>query len=212
MAHSAPTPAPLGPAPSLVVLAPTSAFLFGFTSGLVSSSKLAAKQFLAENAHRLPTTVQGWYFYQKTKNYRVLWAGIKGGLRTGARLALWTGAFLSLEESVDAGIRSAVSLARPTPTEEQRDVLRTKWAAGAVAGAGMAGAASWWCASLSLSHSPPFPPPSAPLTRPHPPAADRLSRPTVPRRLALGLALGGVAGGAVDLRDWLRARLPGKDA
>jgi len=59
MAQPTAAPPPLGPAPSLVVLAPTSAFLFGFTSGLVSSSKLAAKQFLAENAHRLPTTVQG---------------------------------------------------------------------------------------------------------------------------------------------------------
>ncbi|GAA5842331.1 hypothetical protein JCM9279_005347 [Rhodotorula babjevae] len=182
MAQATAAPPPLGPYPSLVVLAPTSAFLFGFTSGLVSSSKLAAKQFLAENAHRLPTTVQGWYFYQKTKNYRVMWAGIKGGLRTGGRLALWTGAFLTLEETVDSGLRSAVQLVQPTAGDE---ALGTKAGAGAIAGVGMAAAASWWY---------------------------RLSRHTVPRRLALGLALGGVAGGAVDLRDWLRTRLPDKQA
>ncbi|GAA5871766.1 hypothetical protein JCM3774_000294, partial [Rhodotorula dairenensis] len=46
-------------APPLLVLGPAAAFSFGFTSGVVSSSKLASKQFLAENAHRLPTTVQG---------------------------------------------------------------------------------------------------------------------------------------------------------
>ncbi|GAA6052310.1 hypothetical protein JCM3770_007244 [Rhodotorula araucariae] len=177
----APTPAELGPAPSLLVLGPTSAFIFGFTSGVVSSSKLAAKQFLAENAHRLPTTVQGWYFYQKTKNYRVLWSGIKGGIRTGTRLALWTGAFLSLQESVDAGLRQGAHLAgAPHP-----DDLKTKWAAGATAGLGLAGAASWWY---------------------------RLSRHTVPRRLMLGVALGGVAGGAIDLREWLRARLATNEA
>lgn len=42
-----------------LVLVPLAASVFGFTSGLLNSSKLAARQFLAENAHRLPTTVQG---------------------------------------------------------------------------------------------------------------------------------------------------------
>lgn len=87
---------------------------------------------------------RSWYFYQKTKNYRVLWAGIKGGLRTGGRLALWTGAFLTLEETVDSGLRSAVQLGQPTASD---DVLGTKAGAGALAGVAMAGAASWWCAS-----------------------------------------------------------------
>ncbi|GAA6000500.1 uncharacterized protein JCM10292_001544 [Rhodotorula paludigena] len=164
--------------PSLLVLGPTTAAVFGFTSGLVSASKLASKQFLAENAHRLPTTVQGWYFYQKTKNYRVLWAGIKGGLRTGARLGLWTGAFLGLEEVVDSGLRSGIELAGPGAHLQG---AKTKWVSGGVAGLGLAGAAGWYY---------------------------RLSRHTAAKRLFLGFALGSVAGGAVDLRDWLRARLP----
>lgn len=54
-------PASIG-APPLLVLGPAAAFSFGFTSGVVSASKLASKQFLAENAHRLPTTVQGSAF------------------------------------------------------------------------------------------------------------------------------------------------------
>ncbi|BGP29028.1 hypothetical protein JCM10296v2_000764 [Rhodotorula toruloides] len=164
-----------GAAPSLLVLGPVSALLFGFTSGLVSSSKLASKQFLAENAHRLPTTVQGWYFYQKTKNYRVLFAGLKGGLKTGARLGLWTGAFLGLEQAVDAGLRQGLVLAG-----RRADEVRTTWVAGGVAGLGMAGAASWFY---------------------------RLSRASSGRRYFYGLALGVVAGGTVDVRDWMKERL-----
>ncbi|BGP21822.1 hypothetical protein Rt10032_c01g0520 [Rhodotorula toruloides] len=165
-----------GAAPGLLVLGPVSALIFGFTSGLVSSSKLASKQFLAENAHRLPTTVQGWYFYQKTKNYRVLFAGLKGGFKTGARLGLWTGAFLGLEQAVDAGLRQGIVLAGPRAED-----IKTTWAAGGVSGLGMAGAASWFY---------------------------RLSRASSGRRYFYGLALGTIAGGMVDLRDWMKERLP----
>jgi hypothetical protein len=42
-----------------IVLIPVVSFVFGFSSGLLTASRLAARQFLAENAHRLPTTVQG---------------------------------------------------------------------------------------------------------------------------------------------------------
>ncbi|BGP53106.1 hypothetical protein JCM8202_004190 [Rhodotorula sphaerocarpa] len=164
-------------APPLLVLGPAAAFSFGFTSGAVSASKLAAKQFLAENAHRLPTTVQGWYFYQKTKNYRVAWSGIKGGLRTGARLGLWTGAFLGCEDLVDRGCRAAV---RQSGYDDP-DHVRSKWISGTVSGGALAGVAGWYY---------------------------RLHRASGPRRLALGLAMGALAGGTIDLRDWLRGKLP----
>ncbi|GAA5895969.1 hypothetical protein JCM5296_003157 [Sporobolomyces johnsonii] len=118
------------------LIVPVSGFVFGFTSGLVSSSKLASKQFLAENAHRLPTTVQGWYFYKKTKNYRVLFAGLKGGFRTGSRLGLWTGAFVALQEGIDAGITKALGT--------HVDEMPTRWAAGAVSGVALASAAGAW--------------------------------------------------------------------
>ena len=45
-----------------------------------------------------------WYFYQKTKNYRVIYSGVLGGLKTGTRLALWTGAFVALEEGFELGL------------------------------------------------------------------------------------------------------------
>ncbi|GAA5959065.1 hypothetical protein JCM21900_000010 [Sporobolomyces salmonicolor] len=118
------------------LVVPVSGFAFGFTSGMVTSSKLASKQFLAENAHRLPTTVQGWYFYKKTKNYRVLFAGLKGGFRTGSRLGLWTGAFVALQEGIQAGIAQALG--------SHLGERPTRWAAGAVAGVTLASAAGAW--------------------------------------------------------------------
>ncbi|GAA5831783.1 hypothetical protein JCM11251_003880 [Rhodosporidiobolus azoricus] len=162
------------------VVIPVAAFVFGFTSGLVSSSKLASKQFLAENAHRLPTTVQGWYFYQKTKNYRVLYSGLKGGFRTGLRLGAWTTAFVTLQDGLDTAGRKAVALYVPGG-ERRLEEVKTRWAAGGLAGVGLAAAAGSFY---------------------------RLSRYTAPRRLFLGLCLGGLAGGSVDLRDWVRSRLP----
>ena len=87
--------------PSLLIV-PACAITFGFVSGLLTASQRSSLQFLAENAHRQPTTLQGWYFYNKTKNYRVALDGFRGGLRTGARLGVWTGAFVGLKEGCRA--------------------------------------------------------------------------------------------------------------
>lgn len=116
-----------------LLIIPTSSFVFGFVSGLLTSSRLSARQFLAENAHRLPTTVQGWYFYQKTKNYRVMYGGILGGLKTGAILGLWTGLFVGLAEGIEVGARRVL----PPAVKE----YKTRWASGAVAGIALAGVA-----------------------------------------------------------------------
>ncbi|KAG9126830.1 hypothetical protein FRC07_001782 [Ceratobasidium sp. 392] len=67
----------------------------GVVLGIARGARQASLRFLAENAHRRPTTVQGWYFYKKTKNYRVMWGALKGGGAVGAKLgafgALWVG-------------------------------------------------------------------------------------------------------------------------
>ncbi|GAA5846789.1 hypothetical protein JCM5353_004675 [Sporobolomyces roseus] len=157
------------------VLIPSAAFAFGFTSGIVSSSKLASKQFLAENAHRLPTTVQGWYFYQKTKNYRVLFSALKGGLITGARLASWTGMFVFLQDAVERGIKTGLM-----HSGKGDDESKVRWIAGGTAGVGLAGVAGSFY---------------------------RLSKYTAKRRLMLGLGMGLLAGGTVDLRDFMREKL-----
>lgn len=81
-----------------LLLIPTCAATFGFVSGLLSGAKKSSLQFLAENAHRQPTTLQGWYFYNKTKNYRVALGGAKTGLLTAAKLGAWTSGFVALKE------------------------------------------------------------------------------------------------------------------
>lgn len=85
--------------PSLL-LVPVCASSFGFVSGLLTASQRASLQFLAENAHRQPSTLQGWYFYNKTKNYRVALVGLAGGLKTAGRLGLWTSAFVGVQETL----------------------------------------------------------------------------------------------------------------
>lgn len=77
---------------------PTTAFGLGLVSGVLTAGKRAGLVFMAENAHRLPDTVQGWYFYSKTKNYKVMLGAAKGGLKQGVRLGIWTTGFCLAEQ------------------------------------------------------------------------------------------------------------------
>ncbi|KAF7352990.1 Non-specific serine/threonine protein kinase [Mycena venus] len=58
---------------------PLGAVLLGTGIGLNRGGRLASLRFLAENAHRTPTTQKGWYYYHKTKNYRIFLGGATGG-------------------------------------------------------------------------------------------------------------------------------------
>lgn len=51
----------------------------GMALGVFRGGRMASLRFLAENAHRAPKTVKGWYFYNKTKNYRMMFGGLKEG-------------------------------------------------------------------------------------------------------------------------------------
>lgn len=46
---------------------PLFAFALGFVPATYTAASRASLVFMAENAHRRPDTVQGWYFYNKTK-------------------------------------------------------------------------------------------------------------------------------------------------
>lgn len=85
--------------PRLVLMTSIGA-LWGFAIGSYLGGKQTSFQYLAENAHRLPTTVQGWYFYHKTKNYKV----ILGGIKRGARMAIPTGAICLAYGAIEAGL------------------------------------------------------------------------------------------------------------
>jgi hypothetical protein len=79
----------------------TTAFLVGSSLGASLGGHQAGLIFRAENAHRAPTSQKGWYFYHKSKNYRVMWGGIKGGVKMGAKTAGWVVAFTVCEDAVD---------------------------------------------------------------------------------------------------------------
>ena len=53
----------------------------GMALGFYRGGRMASLQFLAENAHRAPKTIKGWYLYNKTKNYRIMYGGLKGGAK-----------------------------------------------------------------------------------------------------------------------------------
>ncbi|KAI9784372.1 MAG: hypothetical protein M1816_000896 [Peltula sp. TS41687] len=98
----------------------------GLTLGFSYGSRDAGLRFRAENAHRLPSSSVGWYAYHKAKNYYVLNAGVREGLKMGAKCGLWVGGFFTAEEAVD----------RLRGTEDSASTV--------VAGLGVAGAFSIW--------------------------------------------------------------------
>jgi len=82
-------------------LATTMAFVAGMGLGVSHGSTMAGLRFRAENAHRLPETQTGWYFYHKTKNYQMAYGGVKEGMRMGLKLSFWVAGFFGVEEIFD---------------------------------------------------------------------------------------------------------------
>lgn len=81
--------------PQRYLVVPGTAGVVGLSLGLMRGGRQASLQYLAENAHRQPRTVEGWYFYKKTKNYRVICGALKEGGREASRLGaiglVWAG-------------------------------------------------------------------------------------------------------------------------
>ncbi|KAF9969764.1 hypothetical protein BGZ73_007705 [Actinomortierella ambigua] len=75
-----------------------SASFWGLVMGAAIGSRQSGMQYLAENAHRLPKNMEGWYFYHRRKNYRMM----LGGLRRGAHYAFKTGGLVALYETLEA--------------------------------------------------------------------------------------------------------------
>lgn len=92
----------LGIAPELRIgMAATTAGLAGLVTGAHQGWTIASLRYLAENAHRMPTTKGAWYFYYKRKNYVVLKDAIVAGFRRSAKYALATGMFFGVEAFLD---------------------------------------------------------------------------------------------------------------
>jgi len=79
---------------------PGAALVVGTVIGAVRGSRKEGLRFLAENAHRAPTTLQGWYFYNKTKNYRKILGGLREGGRQGLKLSATAVGWVTIEESI----------------------------------------------------------------------------------------------------------------
>ncbi|KAI9672333.1 MAG: hypothetical protein M1817_003355 [Caeruleum heppii] len=107
--RSSPSSPPLDPDPPRLsipfhFLLPAStsvSFLTGMALGMSQGSITAGLRFRAENAHRLPQTPTGWYFYHKSKNYHRMLGGVKEGFRMGFRMGFWGGALFTVQEAVD---------------------------------------------------------------------------------------------------------------
>ncbi|KAJ9093089.1 hypothetical protein QFC21_006585 [Naganishia friedmannii] len=94
----------------LLILPPTALFL-GALIGISRGGSRARLRFLAENAHRQPTTIQGWYFYTKTRNYRILFGSLREGAKTGMTLGAATALYVLTEEGVRL-LRNRLDLTR----------------------------------------------------------------------------------------------------
>ncbi|KAJ7591290.1 hypothetical protein C8J56DRAFT_783102 [Mycena floridula] len=61
-------------------------FGIGAVTGGIQGARSTSLRYLAENAHHMPRTREGWYFYWKTKNYRVALGALKGAGKNGGKL------------------------------------------------------------------------------------------------------------------------------
>ena len=130
------------------------AFGVGMALGASYGSKMAGLRFRAEHAHRLPTTTTGWYLYHKSKNYHLLFGGLREGIKVGARLAVLSTSMFCVENLFD--------VYRGT-----RDMFNTTAAALAVAGG-----FSLWSTTRPLHVNPLLsPPPPTPTQLPPVPAS-----------------------------------------
>ncbi|KAJ6539121.1 hypothetical protein B0H19DRAFT_1078301 [Mycena capillaripes] len=86
--------------PPRLYTVPLGAVLLGSVIGVNRGARLASLRFLAENAHRMPRTQKGWYYYHKTKNYRVALGALRGAARDGGYLGAATLGWVGLEEGL----------------------------------------------------------------------------------------------------------------
>ncbi|KAI5865768.1 hypothetical protein GGS23DRAFT_593943 [Durotheca rogersii] len=81
--------------------ATAAAFGVGMALGVAHGSQTAGLRFRAEHAHKLPTNTTGWYLYHKSKNYNMALAGLKEGIKVGAKLGLLSASMFCAENLFD---------------------------------------------------------------------------------------------------------------
>jgi hypothetical protein len=71
--------------------------ILGFAVDGYSAGKMANYRYRAEHQHKKPKSIQQWYFYHKTKNYKVILESIYKGSRMTVKLSALSCSFLLLE-------------------------------------------------------------------------------------------------------------------
>lgn len=84
-----------------IPLTTITAFVAGAAIGASHGKKTAGYRFRAENAHRFPTTSNGWFQYHKSKSYTTIVGAVKEGAKMGFKLGGGALAFCLFEETVD---------------------------------------------------------------------------------------------------------------
>lgn len=79
----------------------TMAATVGAGAGFLEGVKMSSLRFLTENAHRLPRTVGGWYFYHKKKNYIMIIGGCKKAALQAGKYSGAVGGFFGMEAALD---------------------------------------------------------------------------------------------------------------
>ncbi|RCK59011.1 hypothetical protein Cantr_07848 [Candida viswanathii] len=103
----------LAPKERLLALVSTSA-LVGGLAGFYDGVRASSLRYLTENAHRLPKTVGGWYFYHKKKNYVMVVSGVKQAVRTGFKYGGAVGGFFGLEYLLDTARGNTIDFLNTT--------------------------------------------------------------------------------------------------
>jgi len=90
-----------GPGRGSLMVLPVVCASAGMALGVYRGGRMAGLRFLAENAHRAPRTVKGWYLYNKTKNYRVMYGGLKEGAKDAAKLGAIGSGWVATEQACE---------------------------------------------------------------------------------------------------------------
>lgn len=84
-----------------IVLTMLTASGYGVMSGFYNGFQVGSLQYLALNAHRLPKTKGGWYFYHKRKNYVVMKEALTQGVKVGGKYAAASVTYFGIEAYLD---------------------------------------------------------------------------------------------------------------
>ncbi|KAL6454455.1 hypothetical protein SBY92_003920 [Candida maltosa Xu316] len=88
--------------------------VIGSMMGAYDGIKTSSLRYLTENAHRLPKTVGGWYFYHKKKNYMMITGGAKQALKRGLKYGGAIGIFCGLEQLLDTARGNTIDFINTT--------------------------------------------------------------------------------------------------